>query len=337
MTPTLSIIIPVYNKEQYIVRCLSSILEQSYSDFEIIVIDDGSKDFSGSLIEGIARYEKRIHYYKFENGGVAVARNRGIALAKGTYIMFIDADDWIDKGYLKNIMNKVEKSSADLYVWGITKDYEDGTHRVWLPYMCGYYSIIDFLRNFIQEQYESHRGLYGYISNKLLKRDIVEKWNIRFKETLKLMEDYDFFLTYYEYCKDVILFDEIGYHYVAGTEFSSRKLIKKIDFISIIDIHRKCLNLLKNKNALTNKNKNMLLNAIKNIAFAVFWEMTPVCRKEIKDALNNLLSRPEVLESFNNSNSRKEKLLAKMITQKNEWGLFWFIHCWRIYLKLRRL
>lgn len=60
----------------------------------------------------------------------------------------------------------------------------------------------------------------------------------------------------------------------------------------------------------------MLLNAIKNIAFAVFGEMTPVCRKEIKDALNNLLSRPEVLESFNNSNSRKEKLLAKMITQK---------------------
>ena len=121
----LSIIIPIYNKSKYIAKCLSSIIRQSYGCFEIIIINDGSTDDSEDVIQKFQIMDERIKLYSYSNGGVSVARNRGISMAQGKYIMFIDADDWIESGYLQRIMVYVERSDADIYIWGITKQIAD--------------------------------------------------------------------------------------------------------------------------------------------------------------------------------------------------------------------
>lgn len=113
----ISIIIPVYNAEQYLVQCLDSIRIQSYSDFEVILIDDGSTDNSGKICNNYEELDKRFHSIHQKNSGVAAARNTGIAISKGEYVTFIDSDDWIDPDYLYSFAVCIEKASnADAIV-----------------------------------------------------------------------------------------------------------------------------------------------------------------------------------------------------------------------------
>ncbi len=103
----ISIIIPAYNIEKYIERCINSILNQTYKNLEIIIIDDGSKDKTSKICDIIAKSEKRIHVYHNKNHGVSYSRNYGIKKATGEYIAFIDGDDTIEKTYIEELYNKI--------------------------------------------------------------------------------------------------------------------------------------------------------------------------------------------------------------------------------------
>ena len=151
-SPLLTIVIPVYNMEKYVEKCIRSVLAQSYVDFELIVIDDGSKDNSCEIIDKIAKEDTRIKFYAYPNGGVSAARNRGIEQAKGKYLIFIDADDYISEKYLENIMSQVNKYKADIYIWGITKNLLSGKEKQIAPSLSGLYTQKDFLTKFIKEQ-----------------------------------------------------------------------------------------------------------------------------------------------------------------------------------------
>lgn len=120
--PTLSIIIPVYNKGNYLAKCLTSIIGQSYKNLEVILINDGSTDNSEEIAQRYQTIDQRIKVHTFPNSGVSAARNRGIAITQGEFILFIDADDWIEPDYLQRIMQHTEQEKADIYIWGITKD-----------------------------------------------------------------------------------------------------------------------------------------------------------------------------------------------------------------------
>ena len=119
MDPKVSVIVPVYNSEKYIKRCIESILNQSFSEFELILINDGSKDNSQKILEEYKKkYEDKIELVNQTNIGVAKTRNKAIKLAKGQYIMFIDNDDYIDKDYIEKHMQKIEETNADLVMSG---------------------------------------------------------------------------------------------------------------------------------------------------------------------------------------------------------------------------
>ena len=107
MTCKLSIIIPIYNAENYISNCLKSIFAQSFSDYEVVLVNDGSKDKSLDMCKKIAYDDRRVTVIDKENGGASSARNAGIKAASGEYLMFIDADDYIDDGYLEAMYNAV--------------------------------------------------------------------------------------------------------------------------------------------------------------------------------------------------------------------------------------
>ena len=108
MKVQISVLIPVYNAEIYITRCLKSLSEQTFTDFEIICINDGSKDNSLSILQNYAKQEPRLRVFTQENAGVAATRNRLLETAQGKYIAFVDADDWVEKSYLEKLYQAAE-------------------------------------------------------------------------------------------------------------------------------------------------------------------------------------------------------------------------------------
>ena len=121
MNDLISIIIPVYNVENYIEKCMNTIINQTYKNIEVLLIDDGSTDSSPKLIENIRKSDKRIKTYHKKNGGLSDARNYGIKKAKGKYLVFIDSDDWVDLNYIEYLYNLIKKNNCDISICEIVK------------------------------------------------------------------------------------------------------------------------------------------------------------------------------------------------------------------------
>ena len=121
----ISIIVPVYNTEKYITRCINSILEQTFENWELLLIDDGSRDSSGKICDIFQKKDSRIKVIHKKNEGVSIARNLGITLSKGNYITFVDSDDWIDKDYLELMYIAIKKMNVDILVTGCVYEKEN--------------------------------------------------------------------------------------------------------------------------------------------------------------------------------------------------------------------
>ena len=119
-----SVIIPVYNVENYLKECLDSVLAQTYTSFEVIMVDDGSTDSSGTICDEYEKKDKRFHAVHRENGGLSAARNTGLEEAKGKYVYFLDSDDWILKEALDSLVNRAEETGAD-FVYFDGRSFED--------------------------------------------------------------------------------------------------------------------------------------------------------------------------------------------------------------------
>ena len=115
-TPAVSIIIPVYNAENFLARCVDSVLGQEYTDFELLLIDDGSKDKSGAMCDAYAASDSRVRVFHKENAGVSAARNQALSEARGTYIQFLDSDDWMTPDSTKLLVRAAEENDCDLVI-----------------------------------------------------------------------------------------------------------------------------------------------------------------------------------------------------------------------------
>lgn len=133
MNELISVIVPVYNVELYLVRCVESILRQTYSNLEIILVDDGSSDSSGALCETLAKKDSRIRVIHKLNGGQGSARNAGLEAARGRYIAFVDSDDWVDENMYSILYETLVSASAQISVCGIRKQTESGDISLYYP------------------------------------------------------------------------------------------------------------------------------------------------------------------------------------------------------------
>ncbi len=116
MRPLISVIVPVYQVEKYLYRCVESLLCQSYGNIEIILVDDGSKDMSGKICDMYGRKDARVRVLHKQNGGLSEARNAGLAMARGEYILFVDSDDWVSPYYAANLYSALSRENADLAI-----------------------------------------------------------------------------------------------------------------------------------------------------------------------------------------------------------------------------
>ena len=183
MNPTISIIVPVYNTEQYLNRCIDSILSQSFTNFELLLIDDGSTDKSGDICDEYARKDERIKVFHKKNGGVSSARNMGLDFARGEWITFVDSDDYIDSCFLYRFNNRMKNACFDLYFGNsaiITPDGEFQYNKLLkTDIICDLILAIDFYS--INKQADLH--------GKVFKKSILLLYSIRFKEGIHYAED----------------------------------------------------------------------------------------------------------------------------------------------------
>lgn len=129
MNVIISVIVPAYNVELYIARCLESLKNQSFTNFEVIVVDDGSKDNTVKIIEQFVRCDTRFKMVQQKNSGQGSARNHGIKLAEGDYLSFVDSDDWVHRDYLMNLYNSIKSSGADIAMCNVDRVWADGKRK----------------------------------------------------------------------------------------------------------------------------------------------------------------------------------------------------------------
>jgi len=208
-----SVIIPVYNTEDYLRQCLSSILNQDYKNIEIIIVNDGSTDKSIEICKEFAANDKRIIIVDSENMGAASARNRGLEKASGDYVVFMDSDDWVEPLYVKRLTREIEEKRTDLVIGGRAV-YKDGRiEKALYPseLLAGSYQPERIRNDFIKHYLEDFK-LGGNFA-KIYKRSIIENNKIRFNENITINEDILFNIEYLLNCKSAGIIDTADYFY----------------------------------------------------------------------------------------------------------------------------
>ena len=214
MNPKISIIVPVYNVDRYLENCINSIINQSFYNFELILIDDGSEDDSGKICDNYAKKDKRIKVIHKKNEGVSRARNIGIDLSKGKYIMFCDSDDFVKRDWCKGLYDLQKNNLNSICLCGFTTINFRGNKCEYIDKVLdknkkiNHINIKDFFL-----LYEKH--LVNSPCNKIYESQIIKKNNIKFNENITLGEDLLFNLKYFEFVKgDIVVLNECKYNYI---------------------------------------------------------------------------------------------------------------------------
>lgn len=222
----ISIVIPVYNAEKYLEQCLNSITNQTYKNFEVILVNDGSIDHSESICMDFVKVDTRFKYFTKVNGGASSARNLGLDNAQGKYITFIDADDWVDENHLEVLINNIKENNSDMAVSSIKKfdNVSRFKFRVYSnqeKYLLNYNKLNreEFL--VILPKLIHASNSYKIAVSKLFKKELV--MDIRFDESIVYGEDLDFFFKIYNNISIISCVDEVTYVYRRHNESTSSK------------------------------------------------------------------------------------------------------------------
>lgn len=200
--PFVSVIMPAFNAENVISRSIESIQLQTYKNFELLIIDDGSTDCTSQIIATYANRDNRIKNVRKNNGGASNARNEGLNIAKGQFITFCDADDFVYENWLDEMIKN--SINADIVITGFFKDNDGIITKHGFNYKGSIKGIYDIYPNLT---------MIGALWNKLFIRDIIHKNCIRFNTCLSFREDEEFLFRYLRFCKNINIIDTPTYHY----------------------------------------------------------------------------------------------------------------------------
>ncbi len=215
----LSIVIPIYNAQKYLNKCLESIIHQTYKNIEIILVNDGSKDTSDLICKNFCNKDSRFVYVEQENSGSQAARNNGVLKATGNYITFVDSDDWVEKDYYEKVFAQFGKDLPDIFCTGFIKENNSKSEILKNKITSGFYNR-DSLKEILKKSicfenlyYES--GIFPNNWTKFFKADIAKKIFPQVNSFIKLGEDAVCTYGILSYCKSLQICNEItSYHYV---------------------------------------------------------------------------------------------------------------------------
>lgn len=231
--PKVSIIVPVYNVEKYLDRCMQTLLSQTLEDIEIVLVDDGSPDNCPKLCDEYAKKDPRVKVVHKENGGLGSARNSGLDVATGEYVAFVDSDDYNSVEAYEVLYNKAKETDADIVYAGFTMQNSDGTKSKCfvLDHTWVGKDITAFLQSMIFDTKPDIDTIWMSVWNGLYKRDLIERNKIRFfSEREYLSEDILFHTMLVPLCKKIVCIPQTFYHYcyngtsLTHSSFNVRKI-----------------------------------------------------------------------------------------------------------------
>ena len=316
--PEISVIVPVYNVENKIRRCIDSILAQTFTDFELILVDDGSPDKSGEICEEYAKKDSRIRVIHQENKGVSAARNRGINESEGVYLSFIDSDDYVDCRFLLTLYTIIKDNNAALSMCNLSMIeqgaviltqnhcFDEGT----VLDKCGIKRII--CRNIF---YNRNTGGYFSLCNKLFQKSIIEENSMIIDETMSFGEDMLFVINYFRNCSRIVFSSKSLYYYEQTPDGLFSRYRK-----SFIDDIIKCYTaLIEQTKPEDTKTEDIIPLSLKywyyvnRQIFAVI-----VNEKDVNKEIKRILMNNDVKRLFSVLVQSSEILIAKHNIQPNE-------------------
>lgn len=235
----ISVIVPVYNAEKSIERCVNSICGQTFTNLEIILVDDGSQDRSGELCDTLAQKDSRITVLHKKNGGVSAARNIGIELAKGQYIQFVDSDDYIPENYCEQLVDAQKRFGEDAFIWTGVRIVSENSAVAeqnirYSDSECDVLQRRDVLKL-------SAQSLLNSPCNKLYHRDIISEHGLRMDTAISLAEDLKFNLAYLSKMQNqdsIVIVNQINYNYMRNGEAS----LDNRYYAGYYEVHKPILN-----------------------------------------------------------------------------------------------
>ena len=353
----ISIVIPIYNAEKYLEECLTSIKNQKYKNFEVILVNDGSIDNSESICKAFVESDTRFRYYLKVNGGASSARNLGLDNVKGDFITFIDSDDWIDENHLELLINSIKKTNSDIVV----SCYKEFDNNIDTYYTIVYTKQEKNLLNFEKMNRDDFLTIFPKLMSinvcfnnavaKLFRKELVN--NLRFDTSIKYGEDLDFYFSLYLNVESVSYVDELTYVYrIHGDSTTSnfnqeyaeqelsvfKKMFKKIQEIGLPTIHyfNKFQKLLKYRVDYI-KNKVLLnehLDFLKNIEGTVtypntlisvvipIYNVSPYLRLCLESIENQTYPYFEVLLVNDGSRDNSEDICQEFINKDKRFRYF---------------
>lgn len=217
----ISVIVPVYNSQKYLMRCLKSLICQSLQELEIILVDDGSQEECARFCDELEKMDSRIQVIHKKNEGLGFARNTGIEIARGKYVAFVDSDDYVDSSMYEELYEAIEREHAQIAVGGYRKKYGDGREEIFtnkgIPKILGgeqIYSVL--LANMLGAPPEYYSDDYIGMSvwKNLYKREIIENYQVRFpSEREFISEDIVFHIHFLRHVDRAVVLDSPFYYY----------------------------------------------------------------------------------------------------------------------------
>lgn len=303
-TPKISIIIPVYNAEKFLCQCLDSVLAQTYSNWECILVDDGATDKSGTICDNYAAEDKRFKVFHTTNGGVSSARNMGLDNACGKYICFIDSDDYISPTYLSNFG---ENLISDIYVQGAT--FVNGEHVTPYTFPNETAKNADSISAIVTKTmpYSPQGFSFRAPWAKLYKREVIG--DSRFDTSVSFAEDYLFNLGIYKNVRSLTTCKGCGYHYMQDNSYLSRKKFDVNTYLGWFDkIQESILELStrwnepKLYNIITSIRVNWLSGSIFDSSYSISEkvEIAKYIKRNVKDKRNASIPYSNVVRAMAN-------------------------------------
>ena len=225
--PKLSVIVPVYNTEKYLRECVDSILAQTFTDFELILVDDGSTDKSGDVCNAYGQLDRRVRVIHQKNGGVTAARKRGVEVAEGEYISFIDSDDWINPNMFQDMLMQADLHNADMILCDMLAEKRDGCAMIRSGNFGGLFDgeqLRQIYTSMLFDFSENKPGLSLNLCNKLIKSELAKPVFKEFPSELTYGEDALGSLMCLLRAKRIFIMENSAfYHYRQTEEFSARE------------------------------------------------------------------------------------------------------------------
>jgi len=327
----LSIIVPMYNVELYIGRCLDSLLKQDIENYEIIVINDGSTDQSVNIVREYQKKSNKIKILEQNNQGQSVARNKGLEEANGKYVFFVDSDDYVVENSLHNILNKIIKYDLDL-----------AGFEYWIKERNKLEA-----RNNSYTVYERHLTPGKFITNGLsmlptwfvmIRKDVMLKNELKFKPSL-YHEDLELLPRVIFSCKNLMMFNDQVYIYVKreNSSLSSKQQLnlKKVSFDQFtvaIELHNYFKNIFLTDAERTYIYKRYIINAVEFGLGRILYGYFSVSIREIKKIRKRL--KEEGILPFNNSETKLKKPLFQIMNSDTLYYVFVLIPIFKLYRKI---